>query len=90
MARNEAGGTVVFDWATVTSLLVNPVKVGIVEGLWRVDQPLSAGDLKEIFDGREPVSAMSYHLGYLAKVGVVAKVEERQSRGSLQKFYSLA
>ena len=89
MTANEGCEPPGYDWVTLVPRLVHPIKVGIIEALWHIDKPLSATDLKEIFDGKVELSHVSYHVLALAKVGVIRKVRQRQSRGAIQKFYRL-
>lgn len=78
-----------YDWAELVPVLIHPIKVGIIEALWRIDRPLSATDLAAMFDGGVELSHVSYHVQSLAKARVIVKVAQRQSRGALQKFYRL-
>ncbi len=79
-----------YDWAALVPRLVHPIKVGIIEALWRIEEPLSATDLTELFGGKVELSHVSYHVLMLAKVGIIVKVSQRQARGALQKFYRLS
>lgn len=79
-----------FDWAALVPLLVHPMKVEIIESLHRIGRPLSATDLRKIFGGRVLSQTVSYHLGGLAKVGVVAEACQRKVRGATERFYFLS
>jgi hypothetical protein len=47
--------------------------------LW-IGRPMSATELKEVFDREQSLEAFSYHLTSLAGVGVLELVEERKVR----------
>lgn len=78
-----------YDWAGLVPLLIHPIKVGIIEALWSIDEPLSATDLKWVFGDQTDLSHVAYHLSMLAKAGIVVKVGERKSRKTIQKFFRL-
>lgn len=93
-ASVSAGGSLgedrAFDWAALLRL-VHPLKVAIVEALLFSGRPLSASDLSKCFGGAAGgLSHISYHVGSLAKAGVIEQVSERQVRGAVEKFYSLS
>lgn len=77
-----------FDWSTLVPQIVHPLKVGIVEALLWVDQPLSATDLTKLFDSdRYGVAHVSYHLVKLADIDALEVVRKREARGATEKFY---
>jgi hypothetical protein len=89
-ARREDGAgsePFAFAWETLVPRLVHPTKVAIVEAVAWIGQPLSAVDLREVFDERLDLSSISYHVVQLAKVGALVKVSERQVRGAVKKSY---
>jgi Helix-turn-helix domain len=78
-----------FDWAVLVSRVVHPVQVAIVEALLWISHPLSASDLRDIFD--EPslhyLSIVSYHLRKLEEFGVLRETGTRPVRGAVETFY---
>lgn len=77
-----------FDWAALVPRVVHPAKVAIVEALIRIGRPLSATELRDLFN--EPgyyLSLVSYHARELEKVGVIEEIGSRQVRGATEKFY---
>lgn len=83
-----------FNWGALVPLVVHPVKVAIIEALSWIGEPLSAVDLKQVVAEEIPQSSsssstsyVSYHVGGLAKLGVIVKVGERQVRGAVKKSY---
>lgn len=80
------GGESPFDWS-VLAPFIHPMKVAIVEALWRMDRPLSATDLTKLLGRQFSLSNISYHLTQLAKRDVVKKVRERRVRAATETFY---
>lgn len=76
-----------FDWSLLVPLLVHPVKVGIIESLRWIGEPLSASELKNLFAEEPNTSYISYHVVELAKAGAIVKVSERPVRGAVKKSY---
>lgn len=63
------GGGETLDWCVLVPRLVHPTKVLVIEAmLWL--GPISASELKEVFEGNPDTSAISYHLNSLADAGV--------------------
>jgi hypothetical protein len=85
--EGEGNEPLPFAWETLVPRVVHPMKVAIVEAIAHVNQPLSASDLKKIFDEEFDLSLISYHVVQLAKLGAIVKVRERQVRGALEKSY---
>lgn len=78
-----------FSWETLVPLLVHPAKVGIIEAMAWVEQPLSATDLDRLLQDQAGVSLLSYHLRKLAELGVIEQVRQENVRGAVQTFYAL-
>ncbi len=78
-----------FAWEELVPLLVHPVKVACIEAIRWIGRPVSATELKEVFDREYDLSLISYHLVSLAKLKALRKAKERQVRGATEKFYSL-
>jgi DNA-binding transcriptional ArsR family regulator len=87
MARSELHP---FDWGALAPRLIHPMKVAIIEAIDCIGEPLSATDLRKVFDERFNLQAICYHLGKLAEAEVIEKVRQRQVRGALERFYSLS
>jgi hypothetical protein len=83
------GGEPKFDWAGLVPHIVHPAQVAIVEAMLWVERPLSATELRDLFD--EPrdhyLSLVSYHLRMLARHGAVEEAGHRQSRGARETYY---
>jgi DNA-binding transcriptional ArsR family regulator len=79
-----------FDWCLLVPYLIHPLRVAIIEAIAYVSQPLSATELHRLFgDDELQLALISYHVKQLRKAGALVKVRERQSRGSVEKFYVL-
>lgn len=81
------GDELVFDWAALTPLLIHPMKAAIIEALQWIGEPLSASDLRKIFDLEFSLSLVSYHLRDLAERKILVEVRSRPVRGSIERFY---
>ncbi len=78
------------DWDTIVLHLVHPTKVIIIETMLRIGRPVSATELKEVAEGAPDLSAFSFHLKQLARLGaleVVAKLKVRKSRSSKKETF---
>lgn len=84
------GDELAFGWDALVPRVVHPLKVAIIEALRWIGQPLSATELKNLFDDGSDLSLISYHLVTLSKVEVLTIVRERRGRGSIEKFYFFA
>lgn len=76
-----------FDWAALVPLVVHPMRVAIIEALSWIGEPLSATDLRKVFDRKFDLSFISYHVGELAKTGAIVNVRKREVRGATERFY---
>jgi len=83
------GGEPAFDWAALVPRIVHPARVAIIEALFYIDQPLSATELRDLFDEPECyyLSIVSYHLGKLVGYGALDETGSRQVRGATEKYY---
>ena len=85
---NDFRGTREFEWEKLIATALHPVKVGIIEALWRQREALSPTQIGEIFSEEEIyMSIVSYHARNLAKLGVLEVVRKRQVRGAFEHFY---
>jgi DNA-binding transcriptional ArsR family regulator len=79
-----------FDWCALVPLVAHPTKVLVIEALQWIGRPLSASDLRSVFDGQPATAAVSYHLKSLAKFGALTRVEKRRVRGTWKRLYVLS
>ena len=77
------------DWGRLGARYVHPTKVAIIEAIRWIGEPLSARDLREVFDNRHNLSLVAYHLRTLADTNMVVVACERKVRGATQRFYAL-
>ncbi len=68
-------------------MLVHPTKVQIVEAMWWIDRPLSASEIRQVFDCEHSVSALSYHFKTLVELGVLTRKEKVKVRGAWKRLY---
>jgi Helix-turn-helix domain len=89
MTMMKGGEPPLFDWGALVPRIVHPAQVAIVEAMFWIGQPLSATELRDLFD--EPacyyLSLVSYHLGKLEEVGAVRETGNRTVRGATETFY---
>lgn len=78
-----------FEWDMLVPHLVHPMKVGIIEAMQWIGEPVSPRELDRIFDEEHGVSLVAYHMRTLADVGVVEQVRQQAVRGAVQSFYVL-
>jgi hypothetical protein len=78
-----------FDWAALVPRIVHPVKVAIVEALLWTGHPLSATELRSLFDEPEGyyLSIVSYHVSKLVEAGALQETGSRKVRGATETFY---
>jgi len=81
------GDEFVLDWGALVPLVVHSTKVKIIEAMQWINRPLSATELKHVFDETLSLSVVSYHLTTLQKWEVVDEQRSRQVRGSTEHFY---
>lgn len=81
------GDGLAFDWAAIAPLFLHTMKVDIIESLRVIGEPLSASDLRKVFDLEFSLSLVSYHLVDLAKRRILVEVRRRQVRASVERFY---
>ena len=84
-------GEPALDWAALAPRLVHPAWVAILEALFYVGHPLSAAELRALFDEPESycLSIVSSHLAKLTGYGVLAEMGSRQVRGETETYYFL-
>ncbi len=85
------GDETAFHWCALVPFCIHPLRVATIEALLWVGTPLSATDLKKLFDEEgKTVGLISYHVNELAKMGVLKEVRNRQVRGVTETFYKIA
>jgi hypothetical protein len=87
MTMATGGEPAPFDWAALVPRVIHPVRVSIIEALHWIDQPLSASDLKKVFENEYELSFLSYHVVELAKWKAIRMKRKREVRGATEKFY---
>jgi len=85
----EGGGPPI-DWEDFAPHIAHPAREAIVEAIRRIDEPLSAPDLKRILDDpRLHLAYVNYHLTALAKAGMLVEFGERAAGSSVETLYLL-
>ncbi len=80
-------GSEPFEWDTLVPLLTHPTRVAIVESLRWIGEPLSASDLRELFERQLTLQVISYHLLTLVQAEAIVEVRQRQLHGFIEKLY---
>jgi hypothetical protein len=75
------------DWGALLSRSIHPTRLWIIEAMRVIDQPLSASELEQVFEGKQSTSAISYHMNTLAKIGIIELAEMQQVRGTWKRLY---
>lgn len=78
-----------FDWGRLAPRVLHDVRIEIIEAMRYLGRPLSAADLRKVFEERYGLSLVAYHLQELAKAQAVVLVRSRRRRGSTEKFYEI-
>jgi hypothetical protein len=77
-----------FDWNWLIPAFVHEVKVGIIEAMDWIGQPLSPSELESILGVRNwPLGTIAYHAKTLAALGIIEMKDERAVRGARETFY---
>lgn len=77
-----------FDWESLVPLFIHPAKVAVIEAMQWIEQPLSSTELVNLFEDRKyNLGVLAYHVGSLAKVGVIEVTGVRQARGAQETYY---
>jgi hypothetical protein len=58
-------------WSTIPAKALHPVRVPMIEALWRIDEPLSALGLVDVLDGFVSMWEAAHHLRALETLDVV-------------------
>lgn len=78
------------DWIALVAEVIHPTKVLILEAAEWIGEPVSPWLLGDVFEGHVKKGDVAYHLRGLAELGALEKVDERQVRGALEKFWKVA
>jgi hypothetical protein len=81
--RLDASETNQFNWGQLVARVLHPKQVAIIEALLWINEPLSAEDLKLLFEDRPSASVMTHHLRRLTKLDAVKIVARARSRRSV-------
>jgi hypothetical protein len=76
-----------FDWGMLVPHVLHPIKVTIIEAMSWIGEPLSATDLRKVFDSRCLTQTVGYHIGGLVEAGALVQVGRRRVRGATECFY---
>lgn len=75
-------------WDSLAPRLLHRLKLAALEALLWVGEPMSATGLAAMLDDPDYYAGLlSYHLGEMAKAGVVTVVGTRSVRGAEELFY---
>lgn len=64
-----------FCWAALVARALHPVDVQIIEALRWIEQPLSADDLTQLFDGEPSWAVVGHHIRRLSKLDAIGPAE---------------
>jgi hypothetical protein len=78
-----------FCWAALVARVLHPVDVQIIEAFQRLEQPLSAGDLDQLFDGEVPWTRLCHHMRRLTKLDAIELGETPTTRNITDIAYRL-
>jgi hypothetical protein len=67
-------------WATIPEKADHPIRVMMLEALWRIGEPLSALDLVDVLDGEASMWDAAHHLSALEALDVVEPAKARARR----------
>lgn len=82
-SKGDAGDGHDAFWSTLPEKVQHPVRVPIIEALWRVGEPLSAIALVDLLDGHMSMWEAAHHLRVLEELDVVEPSESGASRRDL-------
>ena len=87
----SGGGTQTpeFRWAELVARTLHPIDVQIIEALQWIEQPLSAGDLSQLFDRKPSWVLFSHRMRRLAKIDAIELAETPAARNIADISYRL-
>lgn len=71
----ESGSEAGFCWAALVARVLHPTDVQIIEAFQWIDQPLSAGELTQLFDGKPSWAVVGRRMRRLAKLDAIELAE---------------
>ena len=77
-------------WAGLAARVLHPVDVQIIEAFRWIEEPLSGGDLAQLFDGQVSWAALGHHMRRLAKLDAIVLAEAPTTRNITDIRYRLA
>jgi hypothetical protein len=77
-------------WEGLALKLLHPTQLLIMEAFLRIEEPLSATLLQEVYEDQVGLSLLSYHCRRLEKLGVLEQVGAIPVRGVSEKLFDLA
>jgi hypothetical protein len=69
-----------FCWAALVAHALHPVDVQIIEALQQIEQPLSADDLTQLFDGKPSWAVVGRHMRRLTMLDAIELAETPTTR----------
>ncbi len=78
-----------FCWGTIVAKVIHPIDVQIIEALRWIEQPLSAGDLAQLFNDGHSWAKIGRHLRRLAKLDAIEISEPITLRKAIDVRYRL-
>jgi hypothetical protein len=78
-----------FCWTALVAKVLHPVDVQIIETLEWIEQPLSASDLSELFEGKPSLAAVGHHMRRLVRLDAIELGETPTTRNISDIRYRL-
>ena len=79
-----------FCWAALVARVLHPVDVQIIEAFQWIDEPLSADDLSQLFEGSRSWASLCHHIRRLSKLDAIELAETPTTRNITKIRYRLA
>lgn len=89
VVSGESGQGAGFCWAALVARVLHPMDVQIIEAMEWVEEPLSAGDLTQLFDGKPSWALMGRHMRRLTKLEAIEPSETPTMRNVTDIRYRL-
>lgn len=78
-----------FPWDSYVASLVHPTKVAILNNLWTTGEAMSSAQMQKKLGGKFSLSAVNYHMKWLADRGLIVQIWQRPSGGSVEIGFGL-
>jgi hypothetical protein len=78
-----------FDWESLVPRVLHPMQVEIIEAMVWIGRPLSASELRLVFEEAHGLSHVAYHVDRLADLKALRKAGGEQVRGTYKSYYVL-